>query len=165
MRSDRSGSDTTGIRLGNGMGFDMNTDRPSVGPRRAVAIGCGLMIAAIAGCSGETGPQRYRVQGTVTYDGQPLQFGRISFVPDAAKGTKGPPGYALVREGRYDTDAVNGKGAVPGAIRVLITGYDLSAPEEEEALPNLFTDHPIEITIEPSRSAIVHDFVVEKRRR
>jgi len=152
-------------RMGNGMGCDMRTGRLSAGSRRAVAIACALLMAASAGCGGETGPRRYRVQGTVTYDGQPLQFGRISFVPDAAKGTKGPPGYALVREGRYDTDAVDGKGAVPGAIRVLITGYDLSAPEEEEALPNLFTDHPIEITIEPSRGAIVRDFVVEKRRR
>jgi hypothetical protein len=148
--------------MGYGMEFDVSTGRLSAGSRRAVAMTCALLMAASAGCSGETGPRRYRVRGTVTYDGQPLQFGRISFVPDAAKGTKGPPGYALVREGRYDTNAVNGKGAVPGAIRVLITGYDYSSPEEEEALPNLFTDHPLEITIEPSRSAIVHDFSVGK---
>jgi hypothetical protein len=150
--------------MGNRLGVDIHTGRPAAGSRRAVAIGWGLMIAAIAGCSGDTGPRRYRVQGTVTYDGQPLHFGRISFVPDAAKGTKGPPGYALVREGRFDTNAVNGKGTVPGAIRVLITGYDYSAPEDEEGRPNLFTDHAIEITIEPSRSAIVKEFVVEKRR-
>lgn len=153
-----------GHRMGNGMGFAMNTARLSAGSRRAVATGCVLMTAMVTGCSGETGPQRYRVQGTVTYDGQPLQFGRISFVPDAARGTKGPPGYALVREGRFDTNASNGKGTVPGAIRVLITGYDYSAPEEEEALPNLFTDHAIEIMIEPCRNAIVRDFVVGKPR-
>jgi hypothetical protein len=124
-----------------------------------------LLMAMLAGCRGETGPQRYRIQGTVTHHGQPLKYGRISFVPDAAKGTRGPPGYALVRDGRFDTGIHNGKGSVPGAIRVLITGYDFSASEGQEARPDLFTDHLIEITVEPSRGPVMHDFVVGKQPR
>jgi hypothetical protein len=52
-----------------------------------------LVVALTAGCGGTT-----RVTGEVTYDGQPVGDGRISFLP--ADG-KGPPVGASIVGGRY----------------------------------------------------------------
>jgi hypothetical protein len=87
-----------------------------------------LFLTLVAGC-GSDGPQRYRVSGTVTYDGQPVQAGRVIFEPDVDLSNSGPAGYADIRQGSYET--LTGKGVVggPHQIRVIcLTGV----PEGEE---------------------------------
>ncbi|PQO44063.1 hypothetical protein [Blastopirellula marina] len=83
-----------------------------------------VAILAAVGCSSANdGPQRYRIQGEITYDGKPLPGGRISFAPDTELGNSGPEGYADIIDGYYDTNN-GGKGVVPGAHNVRIEGYD-----------------------------------------
>jgi hypothetical protein len=64
-----------------------------------------------------------RVRGTVTYKGQPVKQGTISFVPrDAAK-----PGASsrIGPDGTYDLQTQEpGDGARLGEYRVIVSGYD-----------------------------------------
>lgn len=81
----------------------------------------GLVIALIAGCGG-SGVERVTISGNVTYRGQPVPSGIISFTPDAKKGNRGPQGVAKIIDGRYTTDD-HGKGAVHGPQLVEIRGF------------------------------------------
>jgi hypothetical protein len=57
----------------------------------------------IAGCGGN----RASVQGTVTYDGQPVDGGRIHFIPEGEP--KGRPAvHAVIEQGRYYLPASQG---------------------------------------------------------
>jgi hypothetical protein len=71
-----------------------------------------------AGCGGtESGPSRYRLSGTVTFDGQPVPAGTIYLEP-----ASGPAGSARIIDGKYDTN--DGKGIVGGPHTVMIEGFD-----------------------------------------
>lgn len=70
--------------------------------------------AAIVGCGGD-GIERVGVSGTVSYQGQPVQDGLISFEPQGP----GTPAGATIKGGKYDA---TGNGAVPvGKYRVRIS--------------------------------------------
>lgn len=86
-----------------------------------VALLAGVGLAA-SGCGGSGGPTRYRVSGNVTFKGQPVPAGRITFEPDTAKNNSGPAGYAEIKDGRYETPA--DKGTVGGPHQVRIVGFD-----------------------------------------
>lgn len=89
----------------------------------AAATGIMLVVLLFPGCGGSSdGPPRFRVSGTVTYDGQPVHMGRITFTPDSQKGNTGPAGYADIRNGRFDTGQ-DGQGVVGGPHVVMIQGY------------------------------------------
>jgi hypothetical protein len=96
-----------------------------------VVLACGLA----AGCGGGTN----RISGKVTFKGQPIPAGKITFTPDGSKGNTGPTGYAKIVNGEYDTSAPGGLGAINGPMIVFIEGFDPSAkpdentPEGEEA--------------------------------
>src|SRR5262249_14702506 len=52
-------------------------------PRRRLAMLALPTLLVLASCSSDDGlGKRYPVSGTVTYNGQPLQDGEISFIPD-----------------------------------------------------------------------------------
>ena len=55
--------------------------------RRALILGC-VAAFAVVGC-GDGRPERVRVAGTVTIDGQPLTHGNIKFVPAGARPSAG----------------------------------------------------------------------------
>ena len=67
--------------------------------RRLFVWAC--LTLPIIGCSGE--PKRFRVSGTLTYQGKPVSAGQILFEPDVEKGNQGPGGVAEVRDGNYHT--------------------------------------------------------------
>jgi len=74
----------------------------------------GAVILALAGC-GSSGPN---VEGTVTYDGEPIEMGTITFLPAGA--SKSAPGGAQIVAGKYK---IPGETAPkPGAYRVEIIG-------------------------------------------
>ena len=81
-----------------------------------------LLAVLLFGCSGETGPQRYRVSGSVTHKGAPVPIGVIQFTPDATKGNSGPPAFADIKDGKYDTQ-VSGKGFIGGPQIVAIDAF------------------------------------------
>ena len=94
-------------------------------------IACGTLAAlvATAGCGGGEGPARYDVSGSVTYDGQPIPVGSITFLPDKAKGNNGAPGFAKIKEGKYDTRR-EGKGPIGGPHVIEISGSDGVKPTD-----------------------------------
>lgn len=120
----------------------------------AVAAVVGLVIAA--GCGRTPGPPRYPVTGSVTYAGQPLPAGRISFEPDTEKGNKGPGGYGDIVAGRYSTYRT--MGAVGGPHRVVIEGYSGTSPEQWKKRRPLFPAHVTTIDLPLERTTA--DFAV-----
>lgn len=77
---------------------------------RCLLVLC-LASACLSGCSKPTGPQEFRVQGAVTFDGQPVETGRILFrqTDGAQKAFSGE-----IKNGSYSLNAE------PGQMRVEI---------------------------------------------
>ncbi len=82
-----------------------------------------IVSLAMLGC-GSDGPQRYRLQGMITYDGKPVPAGTIIFEPDASQKNDGPQGLATIHDGVFDSARTGGKGTVGGPHRVTILGCD-----------------------------------------
>ena len=61
----------------------------------ACAVGFTLLGACLAGCGG---PGVCEVSGTVTYDGQPVKQGGITFTPSDGNS---PTAGATIKDGRY----------------------------------------------------------------
>ncbi len=102
-----------------------------------VAVWAAAMI--VCGCGRAAGPARYALEGSVTYQGQPVPAGRVVFEPDASAGNSGPAAYAEIRAGRYATP--RGQGTVGGPHVVRITGMDgRASPESPQGLP-LFSEY------------------------
>ena len=80
-----------------------------------------LLIGMLTGCNESA--DRVVVSGTVTFNGAPIQQGKIRFFPDAA--TDAPMTGASIVDGHYLVDA---KGGVPiGKHRVEIVGFQAAA--------------------------------------
>ena len=95
---------------------------------------CSLIVASLAGC-GKNGVERVTISGKVTFRGQPVPSGIISFTPDAKKGNRGPQGVAKIADGHYTTND-HGKGSVRGPQLVEIRGYGGSGgPGRGDSLP------------------------------
>lgn len=109
-------------------------------PRRiALAI-------VIAGC-GPGLARRYEIQGTVTYQGKPVESGSVSFDPlagpNADAETRGiGGGFAHIRGGRYDTAAA-GRGHVGGLHRVTVVGVASTTPATSAESVDLATVQPL----------------------
>jgi hypothetical protein len=75
------------------------------------------IVTAVLGCGDSSGlPTRYRVSGTVTYNGKPLERGTISFAPADGKGRAAG---GTITDGRYSlTTQDPDDGAIPGKYRV-----------------------------------------------
>lgn len=90
-----------------------------------------LLGLACIGCSPPSKSPVAPVEGTVTYDGEPLSKGLVTFVPDVERGTSGPIGVGEIREDgtfRILTDPNEKRldGALIGhhKIRVIQSGSD-----------------------------------------
>jgi hypothetical protein len=97
--------------------------------------GCVLIVAALIGCTRQeySGAKRYPLSGRVTYDGQPIDLGSISFLPmnDGEQRVSG--GY--IENGAYSVPEAQGANA--GKYRVEIrwqksTGKQIKDPHGEE---------------------------------
>ncbi|MEX0728487.1 MAG: hypothetical protein WEB58_04925 [Planctomycetaceae bacterium] len=74
-----------------------------------------LATVTLSGC-GDSGPERASISGQVTFDGQPVEDGTISFVP--AGDTQGPVSGDRIVNGTYTIPA--DKGPVIGSHKVEI---------------------------------------------
>jgi len=79
-------------------------------------------LAAIAGCGGAGGPQRFELSGSVTFNGKPVPVGYIVFTPDTAAGNPGPGAQADIRDGNYQTRP--GQGTIGGPHVIQVFGFD-----------------------------------------
>jgi hypothetical protein len=113
---------------------------------------------AFAGCGRRDGLTRYKISGTVTYQGKPIG-GRLRFVPDSDKGNRGPATMIDFSSGKYQS--VDGYGVLGGLYRVEITGYEPLTPEQEKAgtpPKKLFEGYKVDVELEKKNS--VKDFEV-----
>lgn len=137
--------------------------------RWPVVLLLAVCCVSAAGCR-RGGPERVVVRGTVTYEGEPVQYGQIRFLP--AEGTEAPASGGYISGGRYVAD---GKGGVPvGTHRVEITGIrpdpefahladQLGDAEDElptqQYIPEQYnTRSRLTITIPPGSRRIEKDF-------
>lgn len=80
-----------------------------------------ILGLSLNGCSNQ--PALTEISGTVTFKGQPIPAGDVSFTPDATI-----PGGQLrmyfVKDGKYNSAEKAGQGLLPGKYKVRINGYD-----------------------------------------
>ncbi len=93
------------------------------------------VLLAINGCGRSDLPTRARVEGSVTFEGQPLNNGTISFVPDRNRGTTGRSATGVIGpDGRFQLRSFEkDDGALVGFHRVQIESW---ANVPEPPLPN-----------------------------
>ena len=127
-----------------------------------------VVLLALVGC----GNPRASVEGTVSLDGVPVDFGTIAFVP--LETTQSPSAGGMVIKGAYKIDAE--RGPLPGTFRVEISGQKKTGekkrardipdfpPSDEfveltvELLPEKFNKQStLRATIKPGRNAINFD--------
>lgn len=83
-----------------------------------------MVLWGVGGCASGNDIPRAIVEGEVSYNGQPIKNGQISFRP--IEGTPGPVSTAPIVDGKY---TVTNKGGVPiGKQRVVIEGYEPPPP-------------------------------------
>lgn len=114
-----------------------------------------LGVALLTGCGGSEGPERFDVAGEVTFDGQPVPAGDVTFEPDPTQGNEGPQGFALIRDGRYDTASESGRGVIGGPHTVRVTGWEeVPAPPDPDnygappTVPALFPEYTTTANLE-----------------
>lgn len=81
-----------------------------------------VALSAVGGC--DSGDRRYDLAGSVTFRGKPVATGTIFFEPAAEQGNNGPPGFAKIKDGTYDTRQPDGQGTIGGPHVVRIVGLD-----------------------------------------
>jgi hypothetical protein len=88
----------------------------------ATLLGTGIFVSAV-GCN--RGPEMAAVTGKVTYNGQPLQFGSVTFQP-----TRGQPARGEIQsDGSFELSTFSlGDGAFVGPHKVKIACYESQNP-------------------------------------
>jgi len=107
----------------------MTTLRMSTWRGAAALAGIGLIL--VAGRSDDSGiAKRYPVSGTVTYKGEPVAKGNVSFVPSSPGGREatGP-----LDNGRFTlTTASPNDGALPGSYKLVVIAQEMDTTELKE---------------------------------
>jgi hypothetical protein len=112
---------------------------------------CALAIALLisGGCGGDRLDRR-RIQGTVTFEGKPVQRGAVLLEPTRSVGTIAPTVYLRVQDGKFDT---GDEGPIPGKYKVIVGGYDLAQKQVDDDgvthTAQLFNDYSFEVEVPP----------------
>jgi hypothetical protein len=93
--------------------------------RLACLAALGAALALTTGCGGTDKDKKLgQLKGKVTFKGQPVPAGYISFTPDASKGNQGSVKVAQIKDGEYDTTLATDPGVTPGPTVIRIAGFD-----------------------------------------
>jgi hypothetical protein len=84
--------------------------------RRVIVIAQCILLSFMVGCGGASS-QRAVVNGSVKFDGQPVETGMIALLP--IEGTVGPSSGAEIKKGQYNIP--KDRGPIPGKYRIEIT--------------------------------------------
>ena len=90
---------------------------------RYKAIGVAMLVAMFAISCKENDEKRLRVSGEAFFDGKPIVYGVVLFTPDSSLNNSGPQGTAVIRNGKFDTSASEGKGISGGPTIVHVEGF------------------------------------------
>ena len=109
----------------------------------------------MVGCDSK--PKLTEISGTVTFKGQPIPAGDVSFTPEVSV-TGGQLQMYMVKDGKYDSAQTPESGLLPGKYKVRINGYD------GKQIPNYFSGkqifNAVEEQIEITAGKMTKDFVV-----
>lgn len=122
---------------------------------RILVVGCIASVVGLTGCGRGDPFQRQPIQGSVKFEGKPIQFGAVRFEPAGSE----PTGTtASIRDGSFKIDRISGVG--PGKYKVYVQAFDKmdagppgTFPGEEgtppqNILPDKFLNEPVtQITI------------------
>jgi hypothetical protein len=126
-----------------------------------------VVCLAFAACSQQeyTGAKRYALSGKVSYDGQPIDWGSISFLPKA--GSEQRVSGGLITDGKYSVPEAQGANAGMHRVEIRwrkLTGRKIRDPdsgemydERKEGLPPRFHADS-ELTAEVSDKQTTFDF-------
>ncbi|WP_437190850.1 hypothetical protein [Planctomicrobium sp. SH527] len=131
-----------------------------------------ILSMSLAGCgSGETIP-RATINGSVTFDGAPVNEGVIMFIP--VVGVKGAPVQLNIKDGTYNsaTDSGDKRGVVIGKndVRIMATrpsGKKVKSPDNEmmdeivQYIPAKYNEKT-ELQLEIKAGAQEHNFELKK---
>ncbi len=81
-----------------------------------------ICVCLVCGCSSK--PKLAQLSGKVTFKGQPVPAGFISFTPDVANGNNGQITVLQVKDGVYDSSQQTPPGLKPGPYFLRISGFD-----------------------------------------
>jgi hypothetical protein len=81
-----------------------------------------VLLALMMGCSSK--PKPAQLSGKVTFKGQPVPAGFISFTPDPVRGNTGQIRVLQIQDGAYDSQKATPPGLNPGAYFLRISGFD-----------------------------------------
>jgi len=83
-----------------------------------------LLVVALlpAGCTRQ--PPMSQLSGNVTFKGQPVPAGYVSFTPDIDAGNKGQLRVFQIKDGVYDSALANPPGLPAGNYFIRIAGFD-----------------------------------------
>lgn len=111
---------------------------------RYYQVGFLIFLFSVVGCGGSSSDlTKYDYSGTVTFDGNPIPVGYISFEPDSVPG---PGSMAKIIDGHYETPT--GKGLLGGPYRILISGFEGNGnPEALGDGTPIFIDYLLKMTL------------------
>jgi hypothetical protein len=140
--------------------------------RSSIAAAVGLVVCCLmlSGCGGSS-LETVAVDGTVTYDGKPLEIGVVRFVPVDPEGMMATG--TLKPGGKYTLATRNSDGIIEGDYKVTVESFliDETVPEKDRelgiggkksAIPTKYSDPEtsgLRETIDGSRSI---DFALAK---
>jgi hypothetical protein len=81
-----------------------------------------LLVFSVAGCSSQA--KVAQLSGKLTFKGQPVPAGYISFTPDVAAGNLGQIKVLQVKDGVFDSAKEPEPGLKPGKYQLRIAGFD-----------------------------------------
>ncbi len=117
---------------------------------RVVGVIC---LGLLAGCGGSTaGPRRLNVSGKVEFNGAPVPYGEIVFLPDESRGATGASGFATITDGQYRTET--GTGPSAGQLIAIVTGYKTGEVTGPEGRPPLFLEHRIPVELADDKTVV-----------
>jgi hypothetical protein len=91
---------------------------------RLVGVSAVLAVALLIAAGCNTQEKVVAFKGKVTFKGQPVPAGWISFMPDSSKGGQGAVKVAQIKDGMYDTALAADGGILPGPTVIRIAGFD-----------------------------------------
>ena len=124
-----------------------------------------VVFLGALGCNRDSGPARYDLTGTITYDGKPVPAGYILFAPDTYQGNDGPGASASIKDGVYRVRS--GEGTVGGPHSATINGFD------DVSFQQGLTSNPmgkplflnVEIAVDVPKQDATHDFAIPAQKK
>jgi hypothetical protein len=134
-------------------------DHSQIGAWNLFVICCLVLghFSSIAGCT--RAPKPVQLSGKVTFKGQPVPAGYITFMPDVGNGNRGTTKLIKIKDGIYDSSqAPPDQALTPGAYQLRIAGFDGQALPKFNQGKQIF--NPVEETFVVPDSVSTKDFTI-----